>query len=132
MKYPIYVSKYAVIKKHVYLSLTGEEGKRCYFLIKYLNTFMYDHTLHPRRKRFWRYCVQTFSTEKILKLHFKDCFEINGRQRFQMTKKVEYVKLKNFDRKIKSPFMINADFETILVPENDGEQNPEESNTNEY
>ena len=49
-----------------------------------------------------------------------------------MPKKDEYVKLKNFEREIKSPFMINADFETILVPENDGEQNPEESNTNEY
>ena len=114
-----------MLKKHVYLSLIEEEGKWCYFLIKYLDTFMFDYTLHRRRKRFWCYCVQTFSTEKILKLHFKDCFEINGRQRFQMPKKDEYVKLKNFERKIKSPFMINADFETILVPENDGGQNPE-------
>ena len=86
---------------------------------------MYDHTLHRRRKRFWRYCLQTFSTKKILKRHFKDSFEINGRQRCQMSKKGEYVKLKNFERKIKSLFMISADFETILVPENDEEQNPE-------
>ena len=41
-----------MIKKHVCLSLIGEEGKWCYFLIKYLNTFMYDHTLHRKRKFF--------------------------------------------------------------------------------
>ena len=78
-----------MIKKHVCLSLIGEEGKWCYFLIKYLNTFMYDHTLHRKRKLFWCYCLQTFGTEKILKRHFKDCYEINGRQRFQMPKKSE-------------------------------------------
>ena len=35
-------------------------------------------------------------------------------------------------RKIKSPFMTYADFESILVPENNGKQNPEESYTNKF
>ena len=35
-----------------------------------------------------------------------------------MPKKGKYVKFKNFERKIKSPFMIYADFQLILVPEN--------------
>ena len=34
-----------------------------------------------------------------------------------MPKKDEYFKFKNFERKIKSPFMIYADFVIILVPE---------------
>ena len=33
-----------------------------------------------------------------------------------MTKKVEYVKFKNFEKRIKSPFMMYADFESTLVP----------------
>ena len=49
-----------------------------------------------------------------------------------MPKKGEYVKFKNFERKIKSPFMIYADFESILVPEDNGKQNPNESYTNKY
>ena len=49
-----------------------------------------------------------------------------------MPKKGEFVKLKNFERKIKSPFTIYADFESILVPKNNGNQNPEESYTNKY
>ena len=34
-----------------------------------------------------------------------------------MPKKGEYVKFKNYERKIKSPFIRNADFESILMPE---------------
>ena len=49
-----------------------------------------------------------------------------------MSKKGEYVKFKNYERKIKSPFIIYADLESILVPEDNGKQNPEESYTNKY
>ena len=49
-----------------------------------------------------------------------------------MPKNREYFKLKNYERKIKSPFMIYADFESILVPEDNGEQNADEYYTNKY
>ena len=50
----------------------------------------------------------------------------------KMAKKGEYVKFKNFERKIKSPFMIYEDFESILVPEDNGKQNSNETYTNKY
>ena len=50
----------------------------------------------------------------------------------KMPKKSEYVKLKNYKRKIKLPFMIYADFESILVPEDNGKQNPNQSYANKY
>ena len=34
-----------------------------------------------------------------------------------MPKRGEYVRFKNYERKIKPPIMIYADFENILVPE---------------
>ena len=49
-----------------------------------------------------------------------------------MPKKGEYVKVKNVERKIKSSFMIYAVFESILVPEDNGKQNPNESYTSKY
>ena len=49
-----------------------------------------------------------------------------------MPKKDEYVKFKNFERNIKPPFMIYADFESVLVPEDNGKENPNESCTNKY
>ena len=47
-----------------------------------------------------------------------------------MPRKSEYVKFRNYERKIKSSFIIYADFESILVPENKEKQNPEEPYTN--
>ena len=49
-----------------------------------------------------------------------------------MTKKGEYVKFKNYEIKIKFQFMIYADFESILVPKDNGKQNPKGSHTNIY
>ena len=84
---------------------------------------MYDHTLHRGRKHFCRYCLQTFSAEEILKIYIKDCFKINRKSRIIMDKKGEFVKFKNYERKIKSPFVIYANFESILMPEKIEKQN---------
>ena len=46
-------------------------------------------------------------------------------------KKSEYCKFKNFEKKLKSPFMIYADFESILVLEDNEKQNLE-SHTDKY
>ena len=49
-----------------------------------------------------------------------------------MSKNSEYAKFRNYERKVKSPFIIYADFESILVPENNRKQNPEDSYTMEF
>ena len=49
-----------------------------------------------------------------------------------MPRKPKYVKFKNYERKIKSPSIIYANLENILVPEDNGRQNLEESYTNKY
>ena len=58
---------------------------------------MHNHTLHRGRKHFCNYCLQSFCTER----HIKDCFKINSKQKINMPKKCEYVKVKNSERKIK-------------------------------
>ena len=68
----------------------------------------------------------------MLKRHIKDCFKINGKQIIIMPKKGKYVGIENFQRKIKSPFMVYEDFESILIPDDGGKQNPDESYTNKY
>ena len=49
-----------------------------------------------------------------------------------MAKKGEYVKFKTCERKIKPSLTIYADFQSILVPEDNIKQNPEESYINKY
>ena len=131
-KDPVYVSKKCCEDNHVDLLLIGKGEKKHYVLIKYFNTFMYDHILHRGRKHFCRYCLHASVTEEILKRHIKDCFKINGKQRIIIPKKSEYVKFKSFERKMKSSFMIYADFDRVLAPEDNGKQNPNESYTNKY
>ena len=84
------------------------------------------------KKHFCCYCLQNFSTEEILTSHINDCFKINGKQAIHMPKEGEYFKFKNGKRKINSPFMIYADFESILVPESNEKQNTDGSYTNRY
>ena len=73
------------------------------------------------------YCLQAFSKEEILKVHIKDV-----KIRIKMAKNGEYVKFKNFERTLKSLFIIYADFENNLVPEDSGIRNPRRSYTNQY
>ena len=98
-----------------------------YVFINDFNRFVYDYSIHRGRKHFFHYCFYAFITEEILELHIKYWFKINGKQRYKRPKKGEYVKLKNYERKRKSPFMIYADFESIVVPEDNGKQNSNES-----
>ena len=49
-----------------------------------------------------------------------------------MPQKGELVKLKNYERKVKAPFTISADFESISVPKDNGKQNLKESYRKKY
>ena len=132
-KHPIYVPKKCCEEKHIDLLLIGEAGMSRHVLVKVFDVFMYDHTLlHGGGKHSCHYCVQPFSTEEISKRHIKDCFKTNGMQMVIIPKNDKYVKFKNYERKIKSLFIIYIDFESILVPEDNGKNNPEESCTNKY
>ena len=85
--------------------LNIDRRKKHYVLINDFNRFICDHSLHCSRKHFCRYCLHAFITEEILKRHIKNCFKINGKQTIKMPKKDEYVKFKNFEKRIKSQFM---------------------------
>ena len=49
-----------------------------------------------------------------------------------MPKKGDYVNFKNYERRIKSLFIIYVNFESVLVPKDNGKQIPKESYTNKY
>ena len=77
--------------------------------------------------------MHAFITEEILERYIKEgWFQVSGKQTINMPKKGEYVKSKNFERKLKSQFMSYADFDSILVPEDKRKQNPNESYTSKY
>ena len=69
-KHPVYLSKKCCEDKHVDLLLIGEEGKKRYVPIKYLDTFMYNHTLHHRKKTFLLLLFASFQYKGNVKMSY--------------------------------------------------------------
>ena len=94
--------------------LITEDEKKHYVLIKDFNTFMYNQSKHKERKHFCMYCLQCFSSERILANHANNCLTINGAQAINMPKQGENIlKFNNFHKQLPVPFVIYADFEAI-------------------
>ena len=96
------------------LLLITKDEKKHYVLIKDFNAFMYNHSKHKERKHFCMYCLQCFSSERILANHVNNCLTINGAQAINMPKQGENVlKFNNFHKQLPVPFVIYANFEAI-------------------
>ena len=76
---------------------------------------MYNQSKHKERKHFCKYCLQCFSSERILANHVNNCLTINGAQAINMPKQGENIlKFNNFHKQLPVPFVIYADFEAIM------------------
>ena len=111
--FPIHISKEA-FKDQMNLLLITKDKKKPYVLIKDFNSFMYNQTKHKNKKHFCMYCLQCFSSERILANHANNCLTINGVQAINMPKQGENIlKFNNFHKQLPVPFVIYADFEAI-------------------
>ena len=96
------------------LLLITKDEKKHYVLIKDFNAFMCNQSKHKDRKHFCMYCLQCFSSERILANHVNNCLTINGAQAINMPKQRENIlKFNNFHKQLPVPFAIYADFEAI-------------------
>ena len=66
------------------LLLITKDKKRHYVLIRDFNTFMYNQSKHKNKKHFCMYCLQCFSSERILVNHVNNCLTISGKQAINM------------------------------------------------
>ena len=111
--FPIHISK-ETFEDQMNLLLITEDEKKHYVLIKDFNAFMYNQSKHKERKHFCMYCLQCFSSERILANHVNNCLTINGAQAINMPKQGENIlKFNNFHKQLPVPFVIYADFEAI-------------------
>ena len=112
--FPIHISK-ETFEDQMNLLLITKEKKKHYVLIKNFNAFMYNQSKHKERKHFCMFCLQCFSSERILANHVNNCLKINGAQAINMPKKGENIlKFNNFHKQLPVPFVIYADFEAIM------------------
>ena len=104
-----------------------------YVLIKDFNKFMYNQTKHKERKHFCLYCLQCFSSERILMNHKENCIQVNGEQAIEMPNKDNNIlKFTNHHKQLPVPFVIYADFEAITKKVQGCRQNNNKSYTEAY
>ena len=88
--FPINISK-ETFEDQMNLLLITKDKKKQYVLIKDFNAFMYNQSKHKERKHFCMYCLQCFSSERILANHVNNCLTINGAQAINMSKQGEKI-----------------------------------------
>ena len=111
--FPINISK-ETFEDQMNLLLITKDKKKHYVLIKDFNAFMYNQSKHKERKHFCMYCLQCFSSERVLANHVNNCLTINGAQAINMPKQGENIlKFNNFHKQLPVPFVVYADFEAI-------------------
>ena len=88
--FPIHISK-ETFEDQMNLLLITKDEKKHYVLIKDFNAFMYNQLKHKERKHFCMYCLQCFSSERILANHVNNCLTINGAQAINMPKQCENI-----------------------------------------
>ena len=130
--YPIYVSK-GKFEDHMELLLITKDENKHYVLIKDFNKFMFNQTKHKNKKHFCMYCLQCFSSERVLNDHKNNCIQVNGTQAVKMPDKDNNIlKFINFHKQQPVPFVIYADFEAIIEKISGCKPNNDKSYTEAY
>ena len=73
---------------------------------------MFCKTKNNNKKRFYKSCLQCFSTENVLIKHKEDCLSINGVQFVGVEKGT--IEFQNYFKQIPVPFKVYADYECNL------------------
>ena len=108
---PVYVSDEKLKNCMDLLMITDESKSHCVY-IKDFNRFMCNKTKNKNKKHFCMYCLQCFSSERVLVEHKETFLKINGKQTVKLRN--GSIKFKNYFKKFAIPFKIYVDFESVL------------------
>ena len=113
------------------LMLVEEHNRIHYTWIKNLNRLLHDQTKHNERKHFCERCLHGYTRADLLDQHRPEC-QGNGERaiRIEMPKPERSIlKFENWHRQMKAPFVIYADFESIINKIEGPSCDPTKSNT---
>ena len=99
------------------LLLHDKQDNYHYCWIKHLSRLLFDQNKHKGKTYFCDRCLYGFSREDLLINHKDECYGINDRAtKIQMPAPGEKIKFKNYHKQMQVPFVIYADFESIIKP----------------
>ena len=90
------------------LLLINNENKSHYVYIKDFSRFMFHKTKCKNKKRFGRYCLQCFSSERVLMEHKEVFLEVIGKQSVKL--EIGIIKFKHYFKQVAVPLKTYAHF----------------------
>ena len=116
------------------LPLGDGAGKLHYVLIKDVNRLLCSIRKSMSRMNFCLNCFHNCVSEDVLDTHRETCLDVNGVQAVKFPKEGTNIKFKKHKNQLPAPFVIYADFESLLVSDRErkGDEDVEESYTNRY
>jgi len=113
--FPIYITE-DKREQHVNLLLISKNDTTHYCLIRNLSRLLASLTKHRCMKFFCDYCLHGFSRQDLLEHHEPHCRK-NGPQKIRIpSNDNDILHFKDVHKQLKVPFVIYADFESILIP----------------
>ena len=112
--YPLYISKERDSPTHVNLLYITQNNKGHYILIKSLNALLKGYK--KRSKHFCIYCFHGFSRKQLLEDHINFCKHYGAQKTVLPLVNKNLLFFKDYSSIKRVPFVIYADFESILLP----------------
>ncbi|XP_022807622.1 uncharacterized protein LOC111344644 [Stylophora pistillata] len=126
---PLRVSNVESSKIHIDLLLISAGEKHHYCLIKSMSRLVSRELSKYGHKKFiCKRCLNHFGTQKLLDTHSELCREHEA-VREKMPPSGTFLSFKNHHKKMDMPFVIYADFESIIKPLHSIQPNPKECYT---
>ena len=99
------------------LLLISKGEKQHYIWVKNLNKLLYNQTKHKEKKHFCERCLHGYSRLDLLEEHKPDCKGVGMTAvKIEMPKEGSTIKFNSFYKSLKVPYIIYADFESLIVP----------------
>ena len=130
--YPLKVSKYTGCKHDIVLLLIKDGENSHYCLVKNISALLSSQiNNHEHKRYFCLNCFNSFKSSDSLDKHKEYCYN-NECVKIMMPPQNTFLRFKNFRYSEKAPFVIYADFESLIKPMDNCDPNPNHSYTKKY
>lgn len=131
--YPLRVSKHVNRPVVVNLLLISDgECKQHYCIIKDMSRLLSSQTSNKKVKHHYCLrCLNPFHSQESLSKHMEYCYT-NEAVKIEMPEEGSTISFNNFNRSMRVPLIVYADFESFIKPIDTCESNPNKNYTKQY
>ncbi|KAK3101500.1 hypothetical protein FSP39_004054 [Pinctada imbricata] len=126
--FPLHLTKERGVR-HVNLLIINKGEVSHYCWIKNFNRLLGDQTNHKSQYHYCHYCLHGFTKKRLLKKHIPYC-QVHGAQRTEMpSEENKWLQFKEVKKQLKVPYVVYADFESILEQQYGCHPDPSKAST---